>query len=72
MTKENPWQDGWDTLVEHSKRSRRALFRLREAFLEAEVIYYDLKGFPPKKVMHWHPQRYNEFIGKKKLKSNFL
>ena len=55
---------GWKTLTEYSKISERALYRLRGKLEEAEVIDYPLKGFPPRRVMHWNKELFDKFIGK--------
>ncbi len=63
MMKEN-FDFGWKALAKYSKISERALYRLRNKLEEAEVIDYPLKGFPPRRVMHWNKELFDEFIGK--------
>ncbi len=63
MMKEN-FDSSWKALAKYSRISERALYRLRNKLEEAEVIDYPLKGFPPRRVMHWNKELFDEFIGK--------
>jgi hypothetical protein len=55
------YEFGWDAFAEYSRIPRRTLFRDRERLIKAGVVDYKLKGFPPKRVMRWKPDIYNEF-----------
>ena len=64
----NSYQFGWDSLSVYSGCSRRSLINSKAVLKESNVIDYMLKGSPPKRVMRWHPDRYDEFIAKKNKK----
>jgi hypothetical protein len=66
------YQFGWDALAEYAGLSRSNLFNHKEALLNEKVVEIVLKGFPPRRVMRWHPDKYDRFIEKKNDKNLFL
>jgi hypothetical protein len=62
---------GWVTLAAYSQISRRTLIRDRERLVKAGVVDYPLKGFPPKRVMRWKPDLYDEFRKNNEIRKTF-
>lgn len=62
----NIYQFGWKSLADYSGCSERNLRRRKPELEEENVVDFILKGRPPKRVMRWHPDRYDEFRDKKK------
>jgi hypothetical protein len=62
----NDFRLGWKTLAQYSKQSERALFRIKDELIGAKVIDYPLKGYPPRKVMRWSRERFDNFVDKNK------
>jgi hypothetical protein len=65
------YEYGWDGLAKYSKRPRRTLIRQKEALIKAGVIDFPLNGFPPKKVMRWKPDLYDEFKKENEIRKTF-
>ncbi len=41
---------------------------MRDKLEKADVIDYQLKGFPPRRVMHWNKELFDKFLVKNKKK----
>jgi hypothetical protein len=57
----NNYQFGWESMAEYVGCCSKTLKRKKLVLINAGVIDYQLKGSPPKRVMRWKTDLYDEF-----------